>query len=130
MAKSGAPQAAPVAQRYTEDEMLKRLILWDFARGSWQYDVVVGLILAFIFLTPRAWFRDQPRMPHATNIVLLDSRVYWVEPELLANVPDAERAAQLSATLSRHLKRSVQVAKVDAIFDSEREIKGYLALTK
>ena len=37
--------------------MLKRFILWDFKRGSWQYDVIVGLILAFIFLTPREVFR-------------------------------------------------------------------------
>ena len=26
--------------------MLKRFILWDFPRGSWQYDVMVGIILA------------------------------------------------------------------------------------
>ena len=41
----------------------KRFILWDYARASWQYDVMVGIILAFIFLTPRDWFRDQPRVP-------------------------------------------------------------------
>ena len=39
--------------------MLKRFILWDYPRASWQYDVMVGIILAFIFLTPREWFRDQ-----------------------------------------------------------------------
>ena len=33
--------------------MLKRFILWDFPRASWQYDVIVAVILAFIFLTPR-----------------------------------------------------------------------------
>ena len=42
---------------------LKRFILWDYPRASWQYDVMVGVILAFIFLTPRSWFRDQPRTP-------------------------------------------------------------------
>jgi hypothetical protein len=110
--------------------MLKRLILWDFSRGSWQYDVVVALILAFIFLTPRDWFRDQPRIPHASNIMLLDSQVYWVEPELLADIPEADRATRLSGVLTRHFKKRVLVAKVDPIFDSEHEVKGYLALTK
>ncbi|MFN9754336.1 MAG: hypothetical protein ACK55L_02935 [bacterium] len=47
---------------------LQRFILWDYPRASWQYDVVVLLIVAFIFFTPREWFRDQPR---ASSIVML-----------------------------------------------------------
>lgn len=35
---------------------MKRLILWDHERGSWQYDVFCLLIIAFIFLTPNSWF--------------------------------------------------------------------------
>ncbi len=53
--------------------MLKRFILWDYPRGSRQYDVMVGLILAFIFLTPRDFFRDQPRIAKASAITLLPS---------------------------------------------------------
>ena len=110
--------------------MLKRLIFWDFPRGSWQYDVVVALILAFIFLTPREWFRDQPRVPYASSITVLDREVYWVEPELLADVPEAERISRLSALLSTHFKKPVHVTKVDPIFDSEQELKGYAAVGK
>ena len=40
---------------------MRRLFFWEFARTSWQYDIVVALILAFIFLTPKAFFKDQPR---------------------------------------------------------------------
>ena len=35
---------------------MKRLILWDHERGTWQYDVFCLLIVAFIFLTPKTWF--------------------------------------------------------------------------
>lgn len=35
---------------------LARLLIWYYERGSWQYDVIVILILAFIFLTPRSFF--------------------------------------------------------------------------
>jgi hypothetical protein len=35
---------------------MKRLVLWDFERGSWQYDLFCLLIVAFIFLTPKSWF--------------------------------------------------------------------------
>lgn len=31
-----------------------RVIFWTYERGGWQYDILSALILAFIFLTPRA----------------------------------------------------------------------------
>ncbi len=42
-------------------QTLKGYIWWTYPRGSVQYDVMVTLILAFIFLTP-LWvnFRDKP----------------------------------------------------------------------
>ena len=49
---------------------VKRFIFWDYPRAGWQYDIMVGLILAFIFLTPRDWFRDQPK---ASSVVMLPS---------------------------------------------------------
>ena len=41
-----------------------RLLFWRYARGSWQYDILCGLILVFIFATPKSvfdgsYFRDQ-----------------------------------------------------------------------
>jgi hypothetical protein len=35
---------------------IKAIILWNFSRTTWQYDVLCVLILAFIFLTPKSWF--------------------------------------------------------------------------
>ncbi|HET9784904.1 MAG TPA: hypothetical protein VFP94_08105 [Terriglobales bacterium] len=40
---------------------LASYLWWSYPRGSLQYDIMVALILAFIFLTPRHFFRDQPR---------------------------------------------------------------------
>ena len=37
---------------------LRRIILWDHQRGSWQYDIFCLLIIGFIFLTPPSWFND------------------------------------------------------------------------
>lgn len=118
------------------DEMsggLKRFIFWDYARATWQYDVMVGVILAFVFLTPRVWFRDQPRIPRASNVALLPghgSNVFWVEPELLAGIPEQERLAKLSQLLTNDFGKKVAVTRVEPILDSEREIKGYMAFAK
>ena len=36
-------------------QTIKKVVLWNYKRTSWQYDVICVLILAFIFLTPPAW---------------------------------------------------------------------------
>ena len=43
-------------------QILSRIFFWSYERGTWQYDVAVVLILIFVLLTPRAWFRDQPQV--------------------------------------------------------------------
>lgn len=108
---------------------LKRFILWDYPRAVWQYDLMVALIVAFIFLTPREWFRDQPR---ANKVVMVPSEhgsAFWIEPELLAGVPDASRAPRASGMIQAHTGKKHSVTRVEPIFDSEREIRGYMAFT-
>ena len=33
-------------------EAVGQVIFWRYSRGSWQYDILCALILAFIFFTP------------------------------------------------------------------------------
>lgn len=37
---------------------VKDIFFWRYGRTTWQYDVLCVLILAFIFLTPKAWFKS------------------------------------------------------------------------
>ncbi len=37
---------------------MKTVINWSYERGTWQYDLLCLLILAFIFLTPKEWFNS------------------------------------------------------------------------
>src|SRR4026209_806561 len=39
---------------------MKRHLLWTFDRGSFQWDIMCLLILAFLFLIPRNAFKDVP----------------------------------------------------------------------
>lgn len=109
---------------------LKRFLLWDYARASWQYDVMVGLILAFIFLTPRTAFRDQPRASSIVEIPAEQGRAFLLEPRLLESIPDAERKARVEGILRSRYGRSGSVVKVEPILDHEQELSGYIALTK
>src|SRR5438477_13162040 len=115
--------------------MLKRFILWDYKRGSWQYDVMVGIILMFIFLTPRHFFRDQPRIPKASSISMLPSErgayVFFVDAGLLSETAENQRVARLTELLqSRMDDRQLSVTRVEPILDSEGELQGYMAFAK
>lgn len=48
-------------------------IFWSYERGSWPYDVMVVVIVMFVLITPRSWFRDQPEnsSTNSAGIVLL-----------------------------------------------------------
>ncbi|MBI4165434.1 MAG: hypothetical protein HY508_06840 [Acidobacteria bacterium] len=43
-------------------QKLANVLFWAYERGSRPYDLIVILILAFIFVTPRAWFDDRPTL--------------------------------------------------------------------
>ena len=43
------------------NRILKSYFYWTYPRGSFHYDVMVTLILAFIFVTPFLWdYGDKP----------------------------------------------------------------------
>ena len=107
---------------------LKRLILWEYPRASWQYDVIVGAIVIFVFITPHfISFGDRPK-PASIAIV---RGGYWIEPQQLAGVPDTLLAARASAVINAKFKAHTVINSVEPIYDEgEQELKGYLAFAE
>jgi hypothetical protein len=108
---------------------LKRVLLWDYPRASWQYDVIVAALLLFIFLTPRDWFRDQPRTPQSSAISLLPGS-YWLEPELLNGVPEDQRPARATQILQARYKKRQTVTQLQPIYNSEQELQGFIVFAR
>lgn len=111
---------------------LKRFVLWDYPRGSLPYDIMVALILAFIFLTPREFFRDQPK---PKDVVMIPSEagasVFWIDPELLVSYAEQERPARAEALLRNQSRgQRLRLVRLEPIFDAEKEIKGFMAFTE
>ena len=73
-------------------QILSKTFFWAYERGTWQYDAAVILILIFVLLTPRSWFRDQPQMGLPANapgqVLLLSddgrSKTYRIDARILA----------------------------------------------
>ena len=40
---------------------IKNVLLWSYARGTWQYDILCILIIAAVFLVPSSYFGDRDR---------------------------------------------------------------------
>ena len=110
---------------------MKRFILWDYPRASWQYDVMVGLILAFIFITPREFFNDRPKPDQIVQLpVTQNLNVFWVEPKMLRDVAAADQPRHIERLLkSRHNRREA-VVRLEPILGDESEVTGYMVYTK
>jgi len=105
---------------------LSKLIFWEFKRTSWQYDVVVVLILGFVFLTPREVFRDQPK---AASIVMLPSQQgFLLESNLLNGVAVADRAGVATELVRQRFKTNAKVSHVEPVYE-EQDLTGYMAFT-
>ena len=110
-----------------------RGLFWTYERGTWQYDVMVALILAFIFLTPRTWFHDQPDLPQASGVVLLSSndheKVYQLRAALLELEEDAKAEEAIRKGVERvlktHIGKAVQITQIKPEMDARGEVVSY-----
>jgi hypothetical protein len=118
-------------------QILSRTLFWSYERGTWQYDVAVGVILIFALLTPRAWFHDEPQNDSGRakpGAVLLVSeqgnhQVYRVDARVVA--PPATPALQneLHNALqkaSRDLRNGrFSISKIEAVRDVDGTVIAY-----
>ncbi|HVB97864.1 MAG TPA: hypothetical protein VNJ12_00830 [Candidatus Dormibacteraeota bacterium] len=100
--------------------LVVRVIFWSYDRGSLPYDLMVIAILLFVLLTPRKWYRDQPRWntrPVSGQIRLLDvdpagqTELFRVDASLFARPQPAPKLEQASRAL---LSRSVSSLRGEA----------------
>ena len=92
----------------------KKIVFWNYQRTSWQWDVLCVLILVFIFLTPKSWFRNSEFRPQRTVILTV---------ELVGEKADR-------GTIERRAKELVgrpesQVTSVNERRDSQGKLIGY-----
>jgi len=102
---------------------IRGYILWSYERGTIQYDVMVTLILLFVFLSPY-WinFKDKPveHNPHPTGVVVMPDEqgglIYQVEGSAVAAKDDADVHKELLEIIEP-ISGEVAITKVETVRD-------------
>jgi hypothetical protein len=95
-----------------------RVFFWSYERMTWQYDVMVALIVAFVLLTPRHWFHDQPRPAVSVQLVSQDAGSRTSTYRLDADALSAGQHAGASEPIT------MQKRAHDVLRDSVSDLKG------
>ena len=110
---------------------VRGFILWSYERGSVQYDVMVTLILLFVFLSPlRINFNDRPveRNPSSTGVVVYPDKsggfVYQVDAKAIQGSNDAAIRSQLLAVIEP-ISGSVSITRYEPVPDRKGHVTAY-----
>ena len=112
---------------------IKGYLFWTYERGSFHYDVMVTVILLFIFLAPRFIdFKDQPaeHVGHQNSIVVTPDGSRGVVYQVDASAVDAQDEGMVRQNFVRVLRPitgPVHVDRVEAVRDQAGHIVAYRA---
>lgn len=110
---------------------IRGYILWSYERGSLHYDVMVTLILLFVFLSPY-WinFKDKPieRVPHQTAVVVQpDGKggfVYQIDASVLSAKNDAALREEMLGIIEP-IAGAAAISNIEPVKDGKGKIKSY-----
>jgi len=121
-------------------QILSKTFFWSYERGTWQYDVAVILILVFVLLTPRTWFRDQPEAAGpaaAGQVQLLSSdgnrQTYRVDARVLTP-PKFALQSDLHTALQQALPElrngNFSISRIEPLRDEQGMVIAYQVETR
>ena len=114
--------------------VVTRSVFWSYERGSWQYDVIVIVILAIIFLTPRSWYDDRPTLQltdlrHRQGFVEVgrgkDGWRYLIDSRVVESFAPQKPEAAIQEILRRRLNRPFKIQSIDPNRDQNNVVLGY-----
>jgi len=109
--------------------ILRSYFFWTYERGSFHYDVMVTLILAFIFLTPRIWnYGDHPQeeklVPGTVLVKAADGGELVYEIPVAQLHGDSPLDAQIQHSVES-ISGQVVVDRYEAVAEPRGKIKFY-----
>lgn len=110
---------------------IRGYILWSHERGTIQYDVMVTLILFFVFLSPY-WinFKDKPveHNPHRTGVVVTpDGKggfIYQIEATAIQGKDQPEIRGELLSIIEP-IAGEVTISNYEVVRDRSGQVSAY-----
>jgi len=99
---------------------LKKTLFWSYERGSWQYDVMCVLILAFVFFAPNSLFHSADADAVKRPRVITSDEVGGAHAS-----PEAIRQY-----LSKTDGKDVEIADIQTVTDNDSGKTEYLVYEK
>jgi len=126
-----AVPTVPVSSMGAIWRTIRGYILWSYERGSIHYDIMVTLILIFVFLSPRVInFKDKPveRNPVSTGVLIIpDSKggfIYQIPSKAVNTSPGADISGQLQRIVEP-IAGAVTITKYETVKDAAGHIQSY-----
>jgi len=115
---------------------IRGYVLWQYERGTLHYDIMVTLILIFIFLSPRVInFNDKPilRNPHPTDVVVTPDAqgrlLYQIEASAISPGDDHSVRDQLLKIIEP-ISGGVSIVQYDMVKDGKGHVQSYKVLVR
>jgi hypothetical protein len=115
---------------------IRSYILWQHERGTLHYDIMVTLILIFIFFSPRVInFNDKPisRNPHPTEVVVTSDveghLQYQIEANAVTPGDDKSLRDQLLHIIEP-ISGAVSIVSYEVVSDHKGKVQAYRVLAK
>jgi len=115
---------------------IRGYILWQYERGTLHYDIMVTLILIFVFFSPY-WisFNDKPiaRTLHPTDVVVTPDvqgrLLYQIEASAISPGDDSSVRAQL-LRIVEPISGAVAIVSYEPVKDRKGRVQSYRVLVK
>jgi hypothetical protein len=126
-----ASQAATSAPMLGIWRTIRGYILWSYERGTIQYDVMVTLILLFVFLSPyKINFNDKPieRNPHPIGVTVVSDGgngfIYQIEASAVQGKDDAEIRRELLRIIEP-ITGEMTITRYEPVRDAKGNLMTY-----
>ena len=110
---------------------IRGYILWSYERGSLHYDIMVTLILLFVFVSPYFInFNDKPveRNPHPTGVVVIPDPqgglIYQIQASAITEHKGVDIRQQLQHIVEP-LSGAVSITRYEAVKDASGHVQSY-----
>jgi hypothetical protein len=110
---------------------IRGYILWSYERGSLHYDIMVTLILLFVFVSPRFInFKDKPveRNPHLTGVSVVPGEkgelIYQIQASAVNTTEGADVRRQLERIIEP-ISGAVSITRIETLNDGSGHPLSY-----